>query len=257
MARLAQGAVSDGEGAPVTADLRCRPGLRLRYYREVTAEPTVPDDVTLIFRDERLLVACKPHGLPVTPGGRFVNACLLARIRALPDATDAVPLHRLDRDTAGLVMFSLDPSTRGRYQRLFATGRVAKLYEAVCAAPAGDWTGERVVESRIEPDALWFRSRETAGPVNARTRVRLLERRGALARFALEPLTGKRHQLRLHMAGLGAPILNDALYPQVLTQPGDTAPRPPLQLLARRLAFHDPLDGRPREFTSSRRLDMA
>jgi tRNA pseudouridine32 synthase/23S rRNA pseudouridine746 synthase len=252
--RIADGAVTDDAGVAVCPDTACRPGLRLRYYREVEAEPAVDDDVRIVFRDERLLVTCKPHGLPVTPGGGFVNACLLARVREGAGAAQAVPLHRLDRDTAGLVMFSLDPPTRGRYQRAFALGAVRKFYEAVCRAPADAWDGERVVDSRIEPDTLWFRSREADGPVNARTRVRLLERRGGLARFALEPLTGKRHQLRLHMARRGAPIVNDMLYPDVRTQAGDTAPRPPLQLLARRLAFEDPVDGRPREFASSRGL---
>ena len=255
--RLADGRVLDGDGRTVAIDTPCRPGLRLRYFREVETEPEVDGDVALVYRDERLLVACKPHGLPVTPGGGFVNACLLARVRALDSAAEAAaPLHRLDRDTAGLVLFSLDPASRPAYHRLFARGLVAKRYEAVCRAPAAPWTGERLIESRIEPDpAYWFRSRETDGPVNARTRVRQIESGDGWVRVALEPLTGKRHQLRLHLARIGAPVVNDRLYPDVRTTPGDVARHPPLLLLARGLEFIDPVSRRPHRFLSARRLD--
>jgi tRNA pseudouridine32 synthase/23S rRNA pseudouridine746 synthase len=254
--RIEDGLVTDDEGHPVALDTPCRARLRLSYFREVTAEPPVDDDVRILCRDDHLLVACKPHGMPVTPGGRFVNACLLARVRDIAGTADIAPLHRLDRDTAGLVLFSVDASSRGPYHRLFALGRVAKRYEALCRAPDGPWTDDRVIESRIEPDpTLWFRSREATGPVNARTRVHLLERRGEWARFALEPLTGKRHQLRLHMAAIGAPILHDRLYPKVRTRPDDDDSHPPLLLLARALDFSDPITGAARHFISPRNLD--
>jgi tRNA pseudouridine32 synthase/23S rRNA pseudouridine746 synthase len=108
-------------------------------------------------------------------------------------------------------------------------------------------------ESRMVDGDKFFVMKEAAGEPNSETRVELIEQRGALAHYRLHPHTGRKHQLRLHMASLGVPILNDAFYPVALPCKGDDFSKP-LQLLARRIAFEDPLTGAARSFESRRVL---
>jgi tRNA pseudouridine32 synthase/23S rRNA pseudouridine746 synthase len=252
--RFAEGRVLDEAGQPVRADAPYMPNCRLRYFREVEDEPTVPEPEEILHQDADLLVACKPHFLPVTPSGPWVNECLLYRLVKRTGIADLAPVHRLDRETAGLVMFSTRPETCRVYGDLFVRGEVRRLYEAIARAPRVDLPADGLlVESRIVPGEPWFHCREVEGPVNARTRVRLLERHGEWARFELEALTGKSHQLRIHMARIGCPIANDTYYP-VLHKTPKTGMDRPLLLLARELAFRDPLSGEARVFRSRRTL---
>ncbi|AND68800.1 hypothetical protein ATSB10_13460 [Dyella thiooxydans] len=250
--RIARGRVLDADGAPITAQTPYRVGLPVRYFREVADEPAIPGDVRVLHVDPHLVVADKPPGLPVTPVGAYVTQTLLARLVALTGNPDLVPLHRLDRLTSGLVLFSARPDNRDAYLRLFRERRIGKLYEAL-APPLPELDFPLVRRSRIERGEPFFRMHEVSGEPNSETRIEVIEHGAAVWRYRLRPVTGRKHQLRLHMAALGAPIANDPLYPQ-LAAPAPDDPARPLQLLARALDFVDPLTGEPRHFESSRVL---
>jgi tRNA pseudouridine32 synthase/23S rRNA pseudouridine746 synthase len=253
-ARLESGQITDDAGRSVTEQTPYRSPLRLRYYREVEVEPRIPFEETVVYQDERIHVICKPHFLPVTPSGPCVNECLLYRQRRRTGNADLVPVNRIDRETAGLVLLSAQVSTRAKYYRLFHDGEVGKVYEAIASLPAGAQPGQEWrMESRIVRSDPGFLSRNTEGPVNARTTIRLQEIKGQWGRFLMEPQTGKRHQLRLHMARLGCQIVNDPFYPVCRPSP-KTGFDAPLQLLAKRLEFTDPVTGRHMQFESTRQL---
>lgn len=243
--RMARGRVLDARGVPIHARTAYRPGMRVHYYREVADERPIPFTEAVLHVDEHLVVADKPHFLPVTPAGEFVEQTLLRRLIRRLDMPQLVPLHRIDRLTAGLVLFSADPASRAAYQALFRERRIQKRYEAL-APPLPQWAFPHVRESRIVAGEPFFRMREVAGEPNARTRMEVLERDALLWRYALYPVTGKKHQLRVHMAACGAPIAGDPLYPVLGEQSDDHAN--PLRLLAHSLTFVDPLSGRPRAF---------
>lgn len=251
--RIADGKVHWEGGPAVRPGERCRPGARLFYFREVEAEPAVPFREEILFADDHLLVADKPPFLPVHPAGRWVNECLLHRLRRATGNTDLAPLHRLDRATAGLVLFSTNPTTRPAYHQLFDRGEVERTYRAAARVAGTPEQRKWRRESRIVPGSPWFRMREAPGPPNARTRVVLESVAAGRALFRLHPETGKKHQLRLHMAALGFPLDGDRLYPELAPEAADGFDRP-LALLAWRLAFTDPLTGARREFTSRRSL---
>lgn len=230
-----------------------RPGTRLAYRREVLAEPPIPFEETIVHADEDLVVADKPHFLPTMPAGRFVEETLSVRLMRRLDNPALVALHRLDRGTAGLVVFSARPESRDAYTRLFRERRIGKVYEAL-AGPLPGLVFPHVRESRIERGDPFFRVREADGEPNARTRVEVLERGEHCWRYRLQPVTGRKHQLRLHMAALGAPILGDHVYPELRDEPADFSE--PLRLLARELRFVDPVTGQDRSFLSKRSLDL-
>jgi tRNA pseudouridine32 synthase/23S rRNA pseudouridine746 synthase len=233
----------------VTPGTPHRVGLEVHYYREVTNEPSIPFHEVVLHADADLLVADKPHFLPVTPAGVHVHETLLGRLIRQTGNTDLAPLHRIDRDTAGLVLFSTNPQTRARYQALFRERRIGKSYEAMAPAlPGVEFPCTR--RSRMVAGEPFFRMQEVDGPANSETRIDVLARGDGPWRYALSPVTGRKHQLRVHMAALRAPILNDAMYPSLVhREAGDFSA--PLQLLARQLAFVDPLSGSERRFSSS------
>jgi tRNA pseudouridine32 synthase/23S rRNA pseudouridine746 synthase len=252
--RFARGRVQDAQGRALAADMPWQVGLEIRYFREVADEPVIPFVETILHHDAHLLVADKPHFLPTAPAGAFVRETLLARLIERTGNTDLVPLHRLDRLTAGLVLFSTQPETRDAYQRLFRERRIEKTYEALAPAlPDLRFPLER--HSRLQPGEPFFRMAEVPGEPNARTRIELIEAQDRVWRYRLVPESGRKHQLRVHMAALGAPILGDGFYPQLqdrLQGEGE----PPLQLLAQALAFDDPLTGQRRSFRSARTLSV-
>lgn len=249
--RLEQGDVLDSTGQAIAVDAPFVAGARLFYYRAVESEAPIPFVETVLWQDEHLLVADKPHFLPVTPSGKYVRETLLVRLKDRLQLPDLSPIHRIDRDTAGLVLFSVNPATRNAYQRLFRQREVHKVYECLAPwNPALSWPLRR--ETRIGDARHFMQQTEEDGPVNAITTISVLETHGTWARFRLEPLTGKRHQLRVHMNALNLPILNDGIYP-VLT-PENTDYRKPLQLLAKELSFPDPITGQQRMFRSQRQL---
>ena len=246
--RFARGRVLDATGTPLALDAPYRLGAEVRYFREVVDEPAIPFAESVLHADADLVVADKPHFLPVTPAGGFVRETLLARLVQRLGNPGLVPLHRIDRDTAGLVLFSANPETRATYQALFRERGIAKHYEAIAPALPG-LAFPLLRATRLVRGEPFFRMQEVEGVPNSETRIEVLEGEGAWWRYALQPVTGRKHQLRVHMAALGAAIANDRWYPQLREAAGDDPARP-LKLLARSVAFVDPLSGTERRFES-------
>lgn len=250
-ARAANGDVVDDAGQPV-ADAPYLGNRRVYYWRQLDVEPDVPGEARIVFQDEHLLVADKPHFLPVTPSGIYARQTLMARLRHATGLADLNPVHRLDRETAGLVVFNLRRDERDAYHRLFRDRAVDKVYEAVAPLGTGPWP--RVLRHRLaEPGGEGFMQMQVVdGEPNAETWVDLVEalqgEHQGLARYELRPRTGLRHQLRAQMNALGLPLVGDRIYP--LLQPHENPPcfDAPLQLVARAISFTDPVTGQLRSF---------
>jgi tRNA pseudouridine32 synthase/23S rRNA pseudouridine746 synthase len=254
-ARLARGEIVDAQGRPLAADSHVRQGMRIWYYRELEyPETPIPFEETVLFQDEHILVADKPHFLPTIPTGRFLKETLLVRLKRRTGMEHLVPIHRLDRETAGVVIFSHNPKTRGAYQSMFQKRVVKKVYEALAGAMEGREFPFTYRSRMLDGSEQFFISETVAGEPNSETLIELIERRGEVARYRLHPHTGRKHQLRLHLAALGAPIMNDTFYPVAQPCKGDDFSAP-LQLLAREIGFPDPLTGEARSFSSLRALD--
>jgi tRNA pseudouridine32 synthase/23S rRNA pseudouridine746 synthase len=241
-----------GTDGPVAPGAPHRPGQYLWFHREFAAEERVPFGIGIVYRDDRIVIADKPHFLATTPRGRHVTETALARLRRDLDLPELQPAHRLDRLTAGLVLCVVNATDRGAYQTLFRDRRMRKEYEAVARYdPAVELP--ITVRSRIEKQRGMQAAVEVPGEPNSESRIELLEHRGRCGRYRLLPATGRTHQLRVHMNALGLPILNDPLFPAVL-DPAEDDYRRPLQLLARTLEFTNPLTGEPQRFESGLRL---
>ena len=250
--RMARGEVVSGDGPVLRPDSAYRRGMRIFYYSELERETPIPFQEAILFQDEHLLVVDKPHFLPMTPGGRFVQETLLTRLKKKFDSTDLTPIHRLDRETAGVVIFSRQVASRGAYQSLFQRREVHKTYEALAPALAGrDFPF--TYRSRMVDGDKFFLMREEEGDANSETVIDVIERRGDVNLYRLHPHTGRKHQLRVHLASLGIPIVNDAFYPVARPCKDDDMSQP-LQLLARAIDFIDPLTGEARHFESRRTL---
>jgi tRNA pseudouridine32 synthase/23S rRNA pseudouridine746 synthase len=248
-ARIERGEVVRADGRPLAPGAAHAGGERLFYWRQHAAEPEVPFAERILFQDEHLLVAFKPHFLPVTPGGRYVQQTLLTRLRRATGLAELSPLHRLDRETAGLVVFGVRAAERGAYQNLFRDRDIDKVYHCIAADAPGPWP--RLLRHRlVEPEGEAFMQMQVvAGEPNAETVVDRLEALpGGLARYELCPRTGLKHQLRAQMNAIGLPIRGDRIYP--VLQPHEAQPcfDAPLQLVARALRFTDPVTGQPRAF---------
>jgi tRNA pseudouridine32 synthase / 23S rRNA pseudouridine746 synthase len=213
----------------------------------------IPFAEKVLFLNDEILVSCKPHFLPVTPGGPYVDECLLNRLRRSTGNDDLVPLHRIDRETAGIVLFSANRKTRALYNELFTSGNIEKTYHALSAASGDPGQTAWLVENRIVKGEPWFRMKTAPGPANARSRINLVQVKEGVALFHLSPVTGKTHQLRVHMSGLGFGILNDRYYPSLQPERADDFARP-LQLVAKEVKFTDPVTGKRMEFQSEREL---
>lgn len=260
VSRMAKGQVVDQTGKRLNSASAYQVGACIFYYRELEQEARIPFSEFIIYQDQDLLVADKPHFLPVIPAGRFLHETLLVRLRKQGQPDALVPIHRLDRETAGLVLFSLNPQTRGRYTSLFQDRKVSKVYEALarpgssCSADIDFPTTRR---SRVVTGEPFFRMREVPGRPNSETHIEVLEQEKDVTRYRLRPVTGKKHQLRVHLAALGIPIINDRLYPDevfVAHSEGADDFAKPLKLLARSVEFRDPISGSERYFESVRTL---
>jgi tRNA pseudouridine32 synthase/23S rRNA pseudouridine746 synthase len=263
--RLARGDVLDAAGRPLAAASPCVAGDLLWYWRDPPPEPRVPFEIDLLHRDEHLVVVDKPHFLPVIPGGRHLRETVLVRLRQQLGIETLAPMHRLDRETAGVLVFTVQPATRHAYHALLRERDVRKIYEAVAPWRA-DLALPLVARHRLEkPDGAGFMQvRVVEGEPNAEALVEFVERVAeparALASYRLTPRTGLTHQLRVQMNALGLPIVGDRIYPRLWPVPAPGAAPDwshPLQLLAREIAFTDPVTGAARRFTSRRRLQLA
>ena len=253
-ARLQDQSVLNEVGEPMTLAQAYTPHRRIYYYRHIANEVALPFEATIVHEDAHLLVADKPHFMPVTPSGRYVQQSLLVQLKNCTGCDALVPLHRIDRETAGLVLFSKRATDRDAYHAMFRQQRMHKTYHAVAAyRPELVWP--RVHQSRLVPGEPFFRMQEVPGTANSETRMALLRVDGHRALYQLEPLSGKRHQLRVHMLALGLPIEGDQFYPQVLRGPDEPEDfSQALQLLAQRIAFIDPITGQDVAFESQQQL---
>lgn len=251
-ARFAAGDVVDSEGMLLRSDTVLQAGQRLYYFRDVPDEAPIPFQERILWQDEHLLVVDKPHFLPVIPSGKYVRETLLVRLGKTLGSSSLAPIHRIDRDTAGIVLFSLQPSSRNAYSQLFREHEVQKTYHAIARwNPDLPWPLQR--HTRIAVGSHFMQQAEVEGEPNALTTIGPLMHNGELALYALQPVNGQRHQLRVHMNALGLPILGDGIYPE-LTPEGSQDYANPLQLLAQAIAFTDPLSGEPRRFESTLQL---
>ena len=255
--RMVDGKVHFHGGELIAAETRFQPQQRVYYYREVDSEPSIPFKETILFQDQQLLVAYKPHFLAVTPGGVYVNECLQTRLRLSTGIEGLQALHRLDRVTAGLVIFSTNPETSHLYHHLFETRQIHKTYQAIANIRDDEQLvgQEWEVKNRVVHGEPHFRMQITEGEANSHSVIRCLQQTEQQALFELNPVTGKTHQLRLHMQTLGWPILNDPYYPQLQPQAEDDYAAP-LQLLAKELALIDPVTQQARHFSCSKNLSL-
>ncbi len=245
---LTGGCFVDAAGRPWLGTEHYRGNAFVWFHRERAPEREVPFPLTVLHADGRIVVVDKPHFLATTPRGTHVTQSVVSILRQRLGLPDLVPAHRLDRLTAGVLLLTVDRSDRGAYAGVFAARTAEKTYEAIARHDAA-LGFPRTETGRIVKDRGSLQAELVAGPPNAETRIELLETRGGLGRYRLRPTTGKTHQLRLQLSALGIPIVGDPLYPQVLdVDPDDFST--PLRLVARRLAFVDPVDGRSREFIS-------
>ncbi len=246
-AKVLAGEVVDPDGAVVDASTMLPAGSSVYLYRELPEEVPVPFEIPVLYRDADIVVVDKPHFLATMPRGRHVAQTALVRLRRELGLPELSPAHRLDRLTAGVLLFTTRREVRGAYQTLFSRGLVSKTYLARAAVDPA-LVFPRVVRSRIVKRRGHLQAVCEPGAPNAETRVELISPDGL---YRLTPHTGRTHQLRVHMASLGIPIDGDPLYPNVIDVPTDDFSTP-LRLLAQRIEFTDPVSGLRREFVSRR-----
>lgn len=257
-ARFSEGLVMTADGQPVAASDAYQPNAHLLYFRRLAREPEIPFEEETLYQDEHILVADKPHFLPVTPSGLYLHQTLLNRLKKKTGLQHLSPIHRIDRDTAGLVIFCIQPNERAHYQNLFRDRAVTKVYEVI--APYSEELSAKLpmmYQSRLEESEHFLQMREVAGEPNADTYIELIEVVKPWAKYRLTPGSGKKHQLRCHLNALGIAIKFDQIYP-VLTpyQEYDLDFSKPLQLLAKEITFVDPVTGENRSFVSRREIHL-
>ncbi len=250
--RILDGKVHWQDGSLIDLDTPYRPTARAYYYREVPIEAKIPFAEKILYQDDNIILAYKPHFLPVTPSGDFVNECLIHRLRLSTGIDTVAPAHRLDRETAGVILLTTRPETRHMYHQLFIDDAIRKNYQAIAKLTpdllAQHQRGELTlplhwtVKNRMQRSEPSFTMKVTDGEANTHSEISLVEIKGDMGLFHLSPITGKTHQLRVHMQSLGMPLLNDRFYP-VLQPKGPDNFAEPLKLLAKRLRFTDPLSG--------------
>jgi tRNA pseudouridine32 synthase/23S rRNA pseudouridine746 synthase len=256
--RMARGEVADDRGQRLTPGTPFKGQQKLWYYRQLAFEHPIPFEAKVVFQDDLIVVADKPHFLPVTPKGRYVQETLLVRLKRQLGIDTLVPMHRIDRETAGLLMFTIQPGTRHAYQSLFRDRAVTKVYEAVAAAPGPHLSFPLTRRSRLAESERFMAMHEVEGEANAETRIELIETREGRGLYRLHPSTGQKHQLRAHMHALGLPLEGDRIYPVLQPDLAEgEAPDygQPLQLLAKGLRFTDPVTGQARAFESGLKLN--
>lgn len=255
--RMADGKVHWHDGSLINTRSLYVAQQRVYYYREVAREPVIPFAEKIVFQDELILVAYKPHFLPVMPGGEYVEECLQNRLRNKTGNQQLQAVHRIDNGTAGLVLFAVNSDSRAHYHNLFATHQVTKTYQAIASTvnqPVKD-NQQWEVKNRLEKSEPKFLMQIVEGLANSHSRIRCLQHSADKALFELNPITGKTHQLRVHMQSLGWPLMNDTYYPTLQVNKSDDYSNP-LQLLAQQLQFIDPITKQDRRFSSETELSL-
>ncbi|MDV6269549.1 pseudouridine synthase [Rhodococcus globerulus] len=258
-ALVAAGDVVDEHGRIISSETPYQPTRFVYFYREPPPEIPVPHEIEILYSDEQILVIDKPHFLATIPRGAHIVESAVVRLRRDLHLPDLAPVHRLDRMTAGVIVFTVTPDLRRPYQELFAEQKIVKEYEAIAGFDP-ELTFPRIVRSRINKVHGEMTATEVEGEPNSETRVELVElltdsAGSTLGRYRLFPKTGRTHQLRLHLNSMGIPILGDNYYPHYRPAvPGDFST--PLRLLARALEYPDPITGHTRRFVSTRALDQ-
>jgi tRNA pseudouridine32 synthase / 23S rRNA pseudouridine746 synthase len=247
--RLQSGLVCDANGQALNAESPYRAHQTIQYYRAVPDEARIPFSHRILHQNERLIVVDKPHFLPVIPAGNYLQETLLVRLKRETGIESLSPIHRLDRETAGVMLFCIQAQHRHAYQSLFQRREVSKTYLALAPYLAG-MSLPQTRQSRLQESSQFMRMQEVPGPVNAITQIQLIEHDGQRGLYQLQPRTGKKHQLRVHMNALGMPIVNDTLYPERSRAEAVANYDAPLQLLAKAIAFTDPISGEPHCFES-------
>jgi len=251
--RMSRGDIVNQDGTAFSPDSKYQAETFLFYYREIPNEAEIPFKEKILYKDDNIIVVDKPHFLPVSPSGRYVRESLLARLKHHYQLEEISPIHRLGRETAGVMLYSCNKEIRGDYQTLFQKKQVDKTYEAI--APTSKLNFPLNYKSRIVNGDPFFIMCEEEGDANSETNIDVLETKNDLARYSLNPITGKQHQLRVHLMSLGIPILNDPFYPELLPDKGDDYSQP-LQLLAKTIAFIDPITRQKRYFESQQSLEL-
>jgi len=256
--RFNDGLIFDADGLTLSVTSQYLAGTFVYYFRRVESEEQIPFKEAILYQDDHLLIADKPHFLPVTPGGHYLHETLLVRLKKSTGIEALSPIHRIDRETAGLVAFSKRPEDRNAYQALFREQSVLKRYEAI--APYRADLSDRFpihYSSRIEESEVFIQMHEVSGEPNSDSLINVLETKGAWAKYSLKLGTGKKHQLRVHMSALGIPIKHDQIYPTLKPHViSDKDFTQPLQLLAKELAFLDPITGLKHHFFSEQALHL-
>ena len=251
---LAAGQFVDDRGRPWTGREPYRPHTFVWFHRTLRDEPEAPGELTVLYRDERIVVFDKPHFLATIPRGRHVVQSAVVKAREALGLPELSAAHRLDRGTAGVLLMTTERRWRAPYQSVFAERLATKTYRAI--APDDPRLAFPLrVESHLVKRVGTLQAETRDAPPNAFTDIDILEVRGRWARYGVVPLTGKTHQIRAHFNSLGLPLHGDQLYPEVLDEPVDDFGTP-LGLLARSLTFDDPVDGTRSTFTSRRVLRM-
>jgi tRNA pseudouridine32 synthase/23S rRNA pseudouridine746 synthase len=255
--RMFDGKVHWHDGRLISARTAYVAQQRVYYYREVQREPVIPFAEKIVYEDELILVAHKPHFLPVMPGGKYVEECLQNRLRKKTGNQQLQAVHRIDNGTAGLVLFSVNPDSRAPYHRLFESQQVSKTYQAIARTHNNIpiYNQQWEVKNRLEKSEPRFLMHIVEGEANSHSRIRCLKKSADKALFELNPITGKTHQLRLHMQSLGWPLLHDSYYPELQPNKPDDYSKP-LQLLAQKLQFIDPMTQQARFFSSQTQLSL-
>ena len=254
--RFQEGLILNQEGHAFSASDPYLPNTHLIYFRRLAREPQIPFEEQILYQDEHILVADKPHFLPVTPSGLYLHQTLLNRLKKKTGIQTLSPIHRIDRDTAGLVIFSVKPDERAQYQNLFRDRAVKKFYEAI--APFSEELEKRLpitYQSRLEESEHFLQMQEVDGEPNSDTFIELIQIKRPWAKYLLSPGSGKKHQLRCHLNALGIPIKDDQIYPNLTPyQEYDLDFSKSLQLLACGIEFQDPITGELRSFKSLQKL---
>ncbi|WP_441366644.1 pseudouridine synthase [Acinetobacter lwoffii] len=252
--RFNEGLVYDAQGNQLNTESPFQANSHCFYYRFLAHEVHVPFQHQILFENEHFMVVDKPHFLTMSPTGQYVQETLLVRLKKQTGNEHLTPIHRLDRETAGVVLISKCVESRGLYQQLFATRQVQKTYHAI-AAYQPDLKFPLITRLRMEKGQPFYIMHVLDGTPNSETAIDLLEHNTEWAKYELKPHTGKQHQLRVHLNHLGIPIRHDPFYPQVAHKAEDDFSAP-LSLLAKHIQFIDPITQRSMNFSSHLELTL-